>query len=113
MKGTCVRGWNSPVWDVKLSCTQRRGVSSTTAMTMTTASGGVEYKAIQGVHKDSRPLIGRTLCRRSDWMNALTRSDESVSTYNCGVSGRREVMSVLLHLTVVVVYAKVGYVRLI
>ena len=65
MKVTCVRGWNSPVWDVKLSCTQRRGVSPTAAMTMTTASGCVEYKAIQGVHKDSRPLIGQTLCRRS------------------------------------------------
>ena len=53
MKVTCVRGWNSPLRDVKLSCTQRRGVSSTVAMTMTTASGCVEYKAIQGVHKDS------------------------------------------------------------
>ena len=41
MKVTCVRGWNSPVWDIKLSCTQRRGVSSTAAMTMTTVSGCV------------------------------------------------------------------------
>ena len=69
MKVTCVRGWNSPVRYVMISCTQRRGVSSTAAMTMTTASGCVEYRAIQGVHKDSRPLIGRTLCRPSDWMN--------------------------------------------
>ena len=89
MKVTCVRGWNSLVWDVKLSCTQRRGVSSTAAMTMTTASGCFEYKAIQDVHKDSRPVIGRTLCRRCDWMIELTRSDESVSTCNCGVSGIR------------------------
>ena len=59
MKVTCVRGWNSPLRDVKLSCVERRGVSSTAAMTMTTASGCVEYKAIQGVHKDSRPLISR------------------------------------------------------
>ena len=57
-------------------------------MAMTTVSSCVEYKAIQGVHKDSRPLIGRKLCRRSDWMNELKRSDESVSTCNCGgVSG--------------------------
>ena len=53
-------------------------------MTIITASGCVEYKAIQGVHKDSRPLIGRTLCRRSIWTNELKRSDESVSTHNCG-----------------------------
>ena len=46
MTVTCVRGWNSAVWDVKLSCTQLCGVSSTAAMTMTTASGCVEYKAI-------------------------------------------------------------------
>ena len=48
MKVTCVRGLNSPVWDVKLSCTQtqRRGVSPTAAVTLTTASGCVEYKAI-------------------------------------------------------------------
>ncbi len=89
MKVTCVRGWNSPVWDVKLSCTQRRGVSSAAAMTMTTASGCVEYKAIQGGHKGSRPLIGRPLCRRSEWINELARSDDSVSTCNCGVSGIR------------------------
>ena len=43
---------------------------------------------MQGVHKESGPLIGRTLCRLSDWMNELKRSDESVSTCNCGgVSG--------------------------
>ena len=69
MKVTCVHRWNSLVWDVKLSCTQRSGVSLTAAMTMTMASGCVEYKAIQGAHNDSRPMIGWTLCRPSDWMN--------------------------------------------
>ena len=66
MKVTCVRGWNSPVWDVELSCTQRRGVSPMAVMTMIMAYGCVEYKY---VHNDSRHLIGRTLYRRSDWMN--------------------------------------------
>ena len=57
MKVACVRGWNLPVRAVKLSCVERRGVSSMAAMTMATASGCVEYKAVQGVHKDSKPLI--------------------------------------------------------
>ena len=63
MKVTCVL-------DGCLGCKDKiRVVSSTAAMTKTTASGCVEYKAVQGVEKDPRPLIGRTLSRRSDWLN--------------------------------------------